>query len=223
MSGTNDRRDPPVNNDAEIPAEVRAAYAGLEAAAPPRLVDQAVLNRARAAVEKPHSVRPWSFGWFHALSTVALIVLGLTVLLQLRDPSPSGLPAQRSAPATAPTAAEQPAAAPMSMRARQADAAANRTAGGLAEALEQAPEPAAAAAKVARQDIAADEERGQESALLDAEIPATERQTLENDPEAWLAEIRRLQQAGLEEQAAGELALFRAQWPDYPIPADLDP
>jgi len=51
---------------------------------PPAMLDQAVLNRARRAAEK-HAERPWNFGWMHATATAALVVLGLTLVLQLRE------------------------------------------------------------------------------------------------------------------------------------------
>ncbi|NNE05684.1 MAG: hypothetical protein HKN15_08190 [Xanthomonadales bacterium] len=51
---------------------------------PPAMLDQAILNKARRAV-KSHAARPWSFGWMHATATAALLVLGLSVILQLRS------------------------------------------------------------------------------------------------------------------------------------------
>ncbi|HSM68501.1 MAG TPA: hypothetical protein VK830_02215, partial [Xanthomonadales bacterium] len=51
---------------------------------PPAMLDQAVLNRARRAAEQ-HAIRPWSFSWMHATATAALVVLGLTLVLQLRE------------------------------------------------------------------------------------------------------------------------------------------
>ncbi len=69
---------------------------------PPELLDRAVLNRARAAVasERPHSSRPWSFGWLHAVTTTAIVVLGVTLVVQLGEPvpgpSPEAVPRERS-------------------------------------------------------------------------------------------------------------------------------
>ena len=40
-------------------------------------------------------------------------------------------------------------------------------------------------------------------------------------PEEWLAEIRKLKQAGRTDEANGLLAEFRARYADYPIPEDL--
>jgi hypothetical protein len=90
-----DRRNirPKDGSDSAIPDEVQNAYAGLGSVEPPALIDQAILNKAHAAVDQPAreggSRRPWSFGWPHALSTVAVMVLGITILLQLRDQAPA--------------------------------------------------------------------------------------------------------------------------------------
>ncbi len=98
MSGTDDpMRGPRDQAMDDVPEEVREAWAKLGAAEPPDLVDLAVLNRARAAVERPRSGRPWSFGWMHTLTTTAVLVLGVTVLMQFREPAPS-LPETRPAP-----------------------------------------------------------------------------------------------------------------------------
>ncbi|NND45168.1 MAG: hypothetical protein HKN58_07575 [Xanthomonadales bacterium] len=51
---------------------------------PPELLDQAVLNRARREVER-RATRPWNFGWMHATASVALVVLGLALILELRE------------------------------------------------------------------------------------------------------------------------------------------
>lgn len=93
MSGREKFERPPGGDDlaSDIPEAVRRAWDELDAPEPPDLVDQAVLNRARAAVEEPasgRSSRPWSFGWMHTVTTAAVIVLGLTVLLPLRDEAP---------------------------------------------------------------------------------------------------------------------------------------
>ena len=57
--------------------QVKAAYQSLDAAEPPDLIDQAVLNRARRAVQK----RPplWHrTNWIPALATTAVIVVALS-------------------------------------------------------------------------------------------------------------------------------------------------
>ena len=61
--------------------KIEDGYQALPADEPPDLLDQAVLNKARAAVG-PRSTRPWSFGWMHATATVAVLVVGLAVVMQ---------------------------------------------------------------------------------------------------------------------------------------------
>jgi len=46
-----------------------------------------VLNQARRSVSRK-PIRPWNFGWIHALSTVAIVVLGLALVMQLPEPPP---------------------------------------------------------------------------------------------------------------------------------------
>jgi len=210
MSGPDDFEARPGQDDDEVSQEVRRSYARLEAVdmpEPPELIDQAVLNRARAAVEKPHSSRPWSFGWVHALSSAAVIALALTLLLQMRDQAPfppqdnQSLPASEPAP-PAPMATQTAPAAPPSRRSRQASGASDV----LDETLRQE--------RAVQQDSFGDQEDSIQNIQSKMQAPG---------PEAWLAEIRRLQEAGLTQQAAEELARFQEQWPDVAIPDDLDP
>jgi hypothetical protein len=66
--------------------ELQRQYRAAARDEPPTLLDQAVLNRARRAAER-HAIRPWSFSWMHATATAALVVLGLAVVMQVRDAS----------------------------------------------------------------------------------------------------------------------------------------
>lgn len=56
---------------------------------PPDLVDMAVLNKAKAAVEKPRRAWPWTRGWAHNLATASVVVIAATLLIQMRQESPS--------------------------------------------------------------------------------------------------------------------------------------
>lgn len=64
--------------------QVEAAYRQSAQDEPPALLDQAILNKAKRAIDKP-AARPWSFGWIHATATTVLLVLGLTLVNQQRD------------------------------------------------------------------------------------------------------------------------------------------
>ncbi len=63
---------------------IESQYRALRADEPPAMLDQAILNKARLATES-HPIRPWNFGWMHATATAALLVLGLTLVLQQRS------------------------------------------------------------------------------------------------------------------------------------------
>lgn len=69
--------------DQELEA-LRAGYREQATEQPPEMLDRAILNRARRAVE-PRAERPWNFGWMHATATAALVVIGLAVILELRS------------------------------------------------------------------------------------------------------------------------------------------
>ena len=66
--------------------DIGRAYGRLEREQPPELLDQAILNKARRAVE----ARPrWTqFGWLHGLTTAAVFVLALSVVLNQRETVP---------------------------------------------------------------------------------------------------------------------------------------
>lgn len=61
--------------------QVSRAYREIQPEEPPALLDQAVLGKARRAVESK-SVRPWNFGWIHAVTTTAVVVLAVAVVMQ---------------------------------------------------------------------------------------------------------------------------------------------
>lgn len=220
--------------------QVSAAYRDLPDEVPPELVDQAVLNRARRAASRK-AVRPWNFGWIHAVSTAALVVLGIALLMQRPEPTapeplrisrpPSNdlaAPRRQSpalqVPATAPAESAQKAAVVREMR--QAPSAAGAAAR-QDEALPAAPvQPEPLADSATEQ---AEEEGDAALAPPAAAIQSPLQQADElqeshrfsQDPEAWLQQILELQRRGDEEAAAAELAAFRAAWPDYPLPAEL--
>lgn len=200
-----DSDDRPRSGDGqEVPEPVRSHWRGLGDDEPPALVDQSVLNRARAAVEgeSPHSSRPWSFGWIHAVTTAAVIVLGVTVVLQLGEPTAPPPPASlEEGVAPAEVTADS---APKPFRARQAgpgsesDKASGEAPGEASG--EASAEPAEAASRAASEVNPAD---------------------TRSEPDAWLAQIRALFATGQESAARAELERFRQAWPDYPLPDDF--
>lgn len=219
-------RDRRARNEADggddIPEAVRRAYAELGAEQPPDLIDQAVLNRAKAAVGPSKTRRPWSFGWLHALTTAAVLVLGVTVLLQLRDEGPGPRPA-------APEPARE-AARPATQDTRSSPAAARAMKRPEEDAINEtlARERSATAgddAAGARQDAPATDAspRPYDNAPSADAPPAAAPLSVERTPEAWLLDIEALVADGRLEAAREALSAFRDAYPDYPIAEDRFP
>ena len=65
--------------------ELGRAYQDIEAEGPPEMLDQAILNSAHRAVEgKNHWM---DFGWIHGLTTAAVVVLALSIILTQSQPT----------------------------------------------------------------------------------------------------------------------------------------
>jgi type IV secretory pathway VirB10-like protein len=224
---------------------VAAAWRELPDEVPPDLVDQAVLNRARRAASRKVA-RPWNFGWIHAVSTTALVVLGIALLMQRPEPTapeptaPEPLRISRppsddlAAPRRQSPALQVPATAPgesgqksaLARERRQAPAA-EGAAARQDEALQAAPMHPKPLADSGTEQAAAESDAANARPAAAAQAPLKqadepwEAERLSEDPEAWLQRILELQRRGDEQAAAAELAAFRAAWPDYPLPAEL--
>lgn len=231
--------------DGDVPRAVRDAWDELGQVEPPALVDQAVRGRARAAIDRHRPSRPWSLGWAHGLATVGLVVLGLGLFLQLRDPArvgPTSPPNTiiRTLPQAEPDRflEDVPAAGERAEADLQAAGSIGESAAPVAgkedssgQALRErqlresaAAPPAAAGASVSRHKPPP---KLEDEAL----VPETPERTAplqpsgdpRRDPAAWLADIRALVAAGETRAARASLEAFREAWPDYPVPPELDP
>lgn len=79
----NGENDKSLNEDLD---KLGRGYAGLEQDEPPELLDQAILNSAHRALEKkPHWMK---FGWLHGLTTAAVFVLALSLIINQREQAP---------------------------------------------------------------------------------------------------------------------------------------
>ncbi len=118
---------------------------------------------------------------------------------------------KREAPATFRSETDEirpaPAPAPMPQGARREPSV------GSAAPSSAAPEPPAAAT---RERALADRPAGRTERDAAAAAPAALR-----SPEDWIAEIRRLKEAGRSDDAKRLLVEFRERFPDLPIPEDL--
>jgi hypothetical protein len=184
---------------------------------PPAMLDQAVLNRARRAAEQ-HAIRPWSFSWMHATATAALVVLGLTLVLQLRESAqaPETLPEEMLDHIEVPAeAADQDAGMDQESDPRRSQIAAYETiqerqkAETLREVREEVlePPPAAPAASINMMTVLPGRQ-GQDSALA-------------GHPDEWLNHILELKQSGDESAWRSELEMFVLTFPEHPLPKEL--
>ena len=202
---------------------VAEAYRELPPEEPPAELDQAILASARRT-RRDRSERPWNFGWLHALTTTAVVVLGVALILQiperqsaeplrvakppsakLRDPASEFEPLRLPAPQDAAPGA-QGAAKPTTVP-QQAPAEERAEADRAALAAPRPPAAEPSAADTARRETGSPRE--------------PERQAQERDPERWLQRILELRQAGRTAAWREELAAFREAWPDDPLPPEL--
>jgi hypothetical protein len=78
------------------------AYRQMDAEEPPELLDLAIRNSARRAVEKKPA--RMKFGWLHGLTTAAVFILALSVIMHQRENQPAvgnGVQFDRPQPASA--------------------------------------------------------------------------------------------------------------------------
>lgn len=186
---------------------VEAAWRRVSAEEPPKLVDQAVRNRARLELERG---RPRRLRWIGHFATAGVVVLAVSLLL-LQDWGPAPVPGdgelrlERAADEAAPVreSTERMMAPKGAPAAEPAEAPERR-------ALNARSSPVAApmAAPAAAQAV--------EPAALAEDAPAEAR-----DPEGWIEELLALKAAGHTDELEAGLAAFRAAWPDHPLPPEL--
>jgi hypothetical protein len=218
--------------------QVSDAYRRLPGEEPPELLDQAVLNRARRAASSK-TIRPWNFGWIHAVSTAAVLVLGIALVMNLPDstppePSPGSRLGDDESSSTVETfrLMQEFTVDADAAEAIRAEKAASPAAG------QQAAEPAVAAeergllAEPAAIGLGETERSGRgDDRVGTAAAAIAETQALEaapeaqeapvREPEAWLEHLLELRARGELAQFEAELAAFRQAWPDYPLPPEF--
>jgi hypothetical protein len=254
--------------------QIKAEYQGLDSPEPPDLVDQAVLNRARRAVEErpaPRNLSNWyRNNWIPAVATTAVIVLALSIVIQQQPVAPPSMPAGpvpvESQPAPARKATTTGARQEVEefrlqslsaedKRNRASEEQSIRDATGESAALQkqfaepqQGQQPAepmsmtVGGMSLAKEksdvlmdddgttdaDAAVASELDEVSVQFEGLAMEPEYEDLRRNefskPEAWLQRIRELRDAGATEEAIQEqLSAFVEAYPDYPIPADLQP
>ncbi len=238
MHNNGNDRDP-VQNDLDKLAA--GAYARLPSDEPPELLDLAILNSAHRAISK----RPgWvQFGWLHGLTTTAVVVLTLSVImLQQPTQTPGGIELHDDEAVIldqVQAGRENAASEPVTVSAHASD-----------EPVKQ--QKARKDAKRQRPSVRAPSDRSQilekrgfeESAFVDegileskppvasveADLSATTAATgstveftfTRAEAQQMVAEILKLKQAGNDAWET-ELQKFINVYPNYPLPEELRP
>lgn len=141
--------------------QLERLYRSADKIEPPDLVDQAILNKARRAVAAKNS---WlDFGWIHAVTTVALVVLTFSIFTTQRQTGEfepiTGKSLERSPGKVTGQLSEQPSQQPESERAESSQAAST-----LAESAKVRSTAAGTGRAVTEQDDAADQSMSDQAA-----------------------------------------------------------
>jgi len=176
---------------------IRAGYQNLQQDEPPDMLDQAVINLARRELEGQQKRRKRRMQWIGALSSMALLLITLNLVVDQQGAAP------------------RPPEAGSKFRKEQDGAGADAVFESRRESSALAPTQDEPAAPVQR---SMDLKRS--TALSDI---AEEQSELEfkNEPSAWIERIRQLREEGLTDQAQVELQSFHEAYPEYPVPDDL--
>ncbi|MCW8925131.1 MAG: hypothetical protein OQJ84_02660 [Xanthomonadales bacterium] len=221
--------------------ELGRKYRELGADTPPDLLDQAILNSAHRAVEKKSG---WTqFGWLHGLTTAAIIVLAFTIVLQQREPIPpeEGIILESRPPEirsqSMPSARKQEVT-PAASKDLEEAADSNLVIQAYSEPRKEGQpleNMADASSETREREVSLEEEQatGTRAKTLDASEadfaaasmrPESDDEDVLQDTRAaeqQLAEILRLKNAG-DETWHEALESFRQQFPEYPLPAELE-
>lgn len=185
---------------------IRENWKPTDPAEPPGLIDQAVRSAARRDLEEPvRKGRP--LRWLGGLATAAVVVLALTVML---DQSPPGV-STATEPAVEKTLRKDPTAVTNAASPAEKSEAAEQKGPADASRLRQDALPAAPPRAMSR-EVRRQEEPLEEAFAEDEPLPA---------PEAWIEQMVALQRAGLDAELEEQITAFRAVYPEFPLPAEL--
>lgn len=216
---------------AEEDPAISALYRRSRDSEPPAELDHAVLAEAqRVARRRPRR-------WLLPLSTAAVVVVGVTLVLKMGmqpqfSPQPAGVPHEPPGPVSAPEQRQPTPVAPPARDSRAEEALSpplksaspppRPTAKRRTEGLESLSEPAQsdrmrfkAPAAPAVQSKAAGAPAAEERESLNVQDAPT--------PELWLKQIEELLTSGRQSEAKAQLAAFRRRYPDRSIPKELTP
>ena len=197
---------------------------------PPMALDSAILTQARKVVEKRSLWRRTS--WLVPLTTVALTVLTVSVVIQMKQEHPEiiapvphlqteggvkddrqqvrSLKDKEEAEKRAATSAPSPA---MEMKSEPAE-------------KEMAPARTLMIQPKKREAVGASQFRSRDKLSETDSAAPSQAEVLKSqvvpDPETWIKKIRQLLKQDKKDEATEELKAFRAAYPDYKLPDDLN-
>lgn len=211
MNQDDDRRD-------DTDPTLSSLYRATRREQPPAGLDARLLEQARRqAARRRHR-------WWLPLSSAAVILLGVSLLLELDRVEPllrGPLPSQRESPrrdagemfprpATQAPAAEGGISLGEEHGAVEAKRRRTLSTQSDAERPERIAEPVALP------------QRARPKAELDGMPSEGEEVPWRREPRGWIASMRRMLEEGRKEAAKRELALFRQRYPRQPLPAVLE-
>ena len=203
---------------------------------PPMALDSAILTEARKAVEKRKSL--WHrVRWMVPLTSFALAMLTATLFIQMKQEHPEiiapvphlqieggvkddrqqvrSLKDKKEAEKRAATSAPSPAMEMKSEPAKKETAPATSLNAQPKKMMKQKQEPTGASQFRSREAISeADSAAPPQAKDLKGQTALT--------PDVWIEKIRKLLKQGKKDEATEELKAFRAAYPDYKLPDDLN-
>lgn len=197
----NQRPDQEWERDLE---SVRSKWDSLHHSEPPDLLDQAVLNRAKLELEtrgRSYRKQP-SLKWLGAFATAAVVVLALTLTIEQEQQSP--LPAGGEADGIRLDRDKE--------FADQADAAEDTT---VTRARLESPTRPALSKSAENYPLA-------EMKMAETAAPAKPAEAEVPDAEDWIEKLLALKASGQDARLAEELSAFRAAYPQYTLPPELE-
>lgn len=189
--------------------QLQSDWERMERAEPPGLLDQAVLNTARRALESKKRRRPLK--WLGGFATATVAVLAITVVwlperpADLPPPGATGLPAPRDKAAELmqeSTPEPRDAAPPIDVQ--------------KTRRLNAAPAPAADAPA-----LEMEARRGEKGDFMASESDAVLEKEALLPPEAWIEQLLALKREGRIEELEAGLRAFRETYPEHPLPGSL--
>lgn len=223
-------------HDSHDDPTISALYRSASQEAPSRHLDERVMVTARRHVARR------SHRWWLPLSTAAVLVLAITLLLRHQqapdelqeqfaqlEPAPAAVPA---APAPATPRKEERVAAKPESRAKSSVAEAPLAEAPLADSAKSVAPPAAVAAAPSQSpalaaaptaDMAGESRQAEAAgAMARSGIEAEQkREAATEAAEPWLKRIEALRVKGEIEAARRELAAFRKAYPAWPLSKEL--